>query len=688
MEGKGIKYLFYSSAAILLVIMLIASRNAGISCDEILHYDHSVAVLNYFSSHGADTSALNTPETNLKFYGQSYDNIVTILTRLFHVEDVYRFRNLMSSLMGWLTILVTALFAVWLRNYKTGLITILLFAASPTFFGHSLNNLKDVPFAFAYIWGIWYILRFISKSGKVQLSTSILLTLSIAFCISIRAGGLILVCYLFLFFVASYVYKYFESGKVNTREIIRKTAWISAMSLIAVLLSTILWPYALQDPLRNILDSYKVMAHYPLTFRQIFEGKFEWSDFMPWYYLLKSMAITIPVIVLSGFFIFFIFTKKVISDRKILLYSFLVFSIIFPLVFVIFEKSNLYSSWRQFLFVYPGIVLLASAGLSFLIESLRSRYLRIGVAAIIAVLALLPAKFMIKNHPYEYIYYNELAGGLKGAYGNYETDYYYLSQTEASEWLLKYLKAKKIDGKIRVSATYSVEWMFRDNPQVETSWFRFEERSMHDWDYAIVVNRYIPPYQLKNKIWPPADALHIIYAEGVPLCAVIERKTKDDFYGYEALVSGRFSEASEYLRKAVDKNGTDEMIFYNFAAALYKNGDQDGADSSLKKCLELNPDFELALMYLGNIAREKRRIEEASAYYERVIHVNRKYFEAYVSLAELRAVNNVQAARKLLRECLLLNPGFKPAIIALGDTYSKSDTEIARKYYEQAKTVN
>ena len=63
--------------------MLLLSKNAGISCDEVLHYDHSVAVYNYFATHGEDQSALNTPVTNLKYYGQSYDNIVTILAKWF-----------------------------------------------------------------------------------------------------------------------------------------------------------------------------------------------------------------------------------------------------------------------------------------------------------------------------------------------------------------------------------------------------------------------------------------------------------------------------------------------------------------------------------------------------------------------------------------------------------------------------
>jgi hypothetical protein len=158
MKERTLKYIFFGSAFILFLIMLYASSDAGISCDEILHYDHSVAVFNYFASGGTDKAALNTPVTNLKYYGQAYDNVVTIITRLLRVEDVYFFRNLMSSIMGWCTVMMTALFAVWFRNYRTGILVIFLFAVTPAFMGHSYNNLKDIPFAFAYIAGIFFIL--------------------------------------------------------------------------------------------------------------------------------------------------------------------------------------------------------------------------------------------------------------------------------------------------------------------------------------------------------------------------------------------------------------------------------------------------------------------------------------------------------------------------------------------------
>jgi tetratricopeptide (TPR) repeat protein len=103
--------------------------------------------------------------------------------------------------------------------------------------------------------------------------------------------------------------------------------------------------------------------------------------------------------------------------------------------------------------------------------------------------------------------------------------------------------------------------------------------------------------------------------------------------------------------------------------------------------LEINPDFELILMYLGNIARSQQRRDEAISYYQRVIEADKKYFEAYVGISELLMDKDVKKAREILTACLNLNPRYKPAIIALADTFRNSDPDIAKKYDELAKTI-
>jgi tetratricopeptide (TPR) repeat protein len=685
---KWLKYLFLSCAIVILGLMLLMSRDAGVTCDEVLHYNQSVYVYNYFATSGKDQSALNTPVTHLQYYGQSYDNLVTILIRWFNIDDVYGFRHIMSTIAGWLTIVITALFAVWISGYGCGIIVLILFAVSPTFLGHAQNNLKDIPFALGYIAGVYFILRYLFSDSSNLKRNSVLLILSTAFCISIRAGGLILICYLFFFLLLHRGFKYFKERRMDLQEMRKKILGAGIISVISYFLSIVLWPYALQNPLVNPWKSYLVMLQFPDTFRQVFNGISEWSDFMPWYYLPEYMAITIPIVVLSGVILFFLFAKRIFASDKSFIYLVLIFIVFFPVIFVIIEKSNLYSGWRQFLFIYPGIILLASIGFFQLFQFIRSRYMSWALIALLFVLSINPLRFMILNPEYSYIYYNQMVGGLKGAYGRFETDYYYVSLREASEWLLKFLETEKNEAPVKVSANFSVSWYFRNHPEIQNDYLRYEERSQHDWDYAIMTNRYIPVYQLINKIWPPENAIKVIYADSVPVCAILQRKSRNDLLAFQELESGRTKEALNHFEQALKFNDGDELFYYNFATALYDDGQYERADSALKKSLEFNPDFDLALMYLGNISAFRGKAGEAAAYYKKVIKVNRKYFEAYVELSKLFLKSDVVKARVLLHECLSINSRFKPAIVALADTYRISDPEKAKKYDDMAKRIN
>ena len=284
----------------------------------------------------------------------------------------------MSSIAGWLVIFITALFAIWLTDYKAGIFVLIMFAVSPTFIGHTQNNLKDIPFALAYIAGTFFIIKFVISGRKNSLTDIIFLTAGIAFSISIRAGGLLLICYLFFFFFIFYLYKYLQGNKIDLIEIRRKFFWICCITIVSWFLSILLWPFALHGPVKNVIESYHVMAHFPSTFRQIFEGKVEWSDFMPWYYIPKSMLITIPIITLAGLLLFILFSGFKFKCEKTILYGFVILTVLFPLVFVIYEKSNLYSSWRQFLFIYPGIILLASTGFYHFAEYLKRQISEMG----------------------------------------------------------------------------------------------------------------------------------------------------------------------------------------------------------------------------------------------------------------------------------------------------------------------
>jgi len=675
MKENVLKYIFLTLSFLLLVILVIQSRDAGISCDEVLHYEHSLDVYDYFASRGADQSALNTPESNLKYYGQSYDNIVTIVTKWLGIEDVYTFRNMASALAGWLVIVITALFAAWLSGYGTAIIVVVLFAISPTFIGHSYNNLKDIPFALGYIASIYFSLRLVFTNGRLKPADIAGSVLSLAFAISIRSGGLLLICYLYTFLIIRVLLVFLKKDASSWNYLVRLVLVTILISGSAYFLSLLLWPFGLEDPLGSVISSYRIMAHYPLTFRQIFEGTNQWSDFMPWYYLPKSMVITIPIVVITGLLLSFVALRRINRLHMVLIY----FTLVFPVIFVILQMSNLYSSWRQFLFLYPVIILLSATGFHEILRIVRGKIYRAASVIVFLLLLIHPVRYIIENHPYEYIYYNQLTGGLKGAHTRYETDYYFTGQTEAARWLKDYLRKNDIDSAI-VAATFSVDWHFRDSKGIKTEYLRNEERSMHDWDYAIITNRYIPLHQLSTGLWPPDEAIYIVHADSVPLCAVLKRKTKDDLYGYRALESGGFDEAISLFKRALAVNDNDEMIFYNFARALYSSGNKSEGDSVLMEGLKLNPDFELILKYLGNIAAYEGRNDEAIKYYSEVIRLNIKSYDTYVKLASVTAGHNRDEAINILRGCLKINPAFTPAIKALADIYRDTDPGRAADY--------
>jgi len=672
--------IFEFVAGLLFIFMLLTTKEAGISGDEDLHYHQSVAVYNYFATHGADQSALNTPATHLKYYGQSFDNITTILIRWFKIDDIYTFRHQMNALAGWLCILLAAMLAVWLSGYGAGILTLFLFALSPSFLGHAQNNLKDIPFALAYLAGTLFLLKWLFAEKRTWRNT-LPLILSIAFCISIRPGGLLLACYLLLFVAIMEFKTYRETSAINTGFLPNQALAIGIILLGSYFLGILLWPYVLQNPVSGFWKSYQVMTQFPTTIRQIFEGRLEWSDWMPWYYLPKLMLITIPLLVWAGILAFFTVAGKAVKQDG-LKYAMLIFTILFPIVFVIYEKSNLYGSWRHFLFVYPAMVVLAAIGLRHLFLKISTRIMII----VVLVLAIHPFTFLVRNPPYYYLYYNQLVGGLKGAYGNYETDYYYHSIREGSEWLINYLKENHPGDSLKVATNFPADWFYRNENKLKARYLPWNDRSQHDWDYFVVANSYISPVLQKNKNWPPKNALKIIEVDGVPICAVVKRESKADFLGYTASRQHLSEEAIKYFEEALQKECQDEIIFFNFASVCYSKGDKAKAMSLLQKGLEINPECDRILMFRANILAENGEHDKAAEAYKQLIGINRKYFDAYPALAKiLIGKKELKKARELLKRCLTMNPGYKAAYAALADSYRDTNPEIAGKYDELAK---
>ena len=66
---------FVASLVFAAVLLAFLAPRAAVNVDEQLHYPHAKKVVNWYFTGGADKSCLDTPVTNLKYYGQSVDNL-------------------------------------------------------------------------------------------------------------------------------------------------------------------------------------------------------------------------------------------------------------------------------------------------------------------------------------------------------------------------------------------------------------------------------------------------------------------------------------------------------------------------------------------------------------------------------------------------------------------------------------
>lgn len=683
------KKIFYALAGIFLVLMPLLSLNSGISGDEeTFHYPHGKNVFNYYATLGKDTTCLHYERSALHMYGPFFDLVTVAVIKTFHAEDEYKVRHVLNSLTGWAAILFAGLIAVMLAGWRAGIITMLFMFLSPRFLGHSFNNPKDIPFAAAYIYTIYAIIRFLKYYPAHKIKYAWPIALGIGLTIGVRVGGILLAFY-FMFFVGM---QYLLTHQIKTwlkdenlKKLGIKLLYATGISIAGYIIGVILWPYAHEAPIQKTIEAMKFMESYATSLRQIFEGKTIWSDKVPPYYLPKYIFMTIPEFIMLGLICFFALYKKLKKENNTWYFT-LLFVSIFPVLYIILKGSNVYGGWRHVSFIYPGLVILAAIGINSLIDTFRNKYLQWGVLAIVAVLAFLPLRHIIANHPLEYIYYNTVSGGVNKAYGKYEMDYYYHSLKPGSEWLIenKINTANIPEGeKIIVATNLSniTNYYFRNlKDKVQIIYIRYYERGNKDWDYAVLANSYINPYQLKRKIWPPANTIHTIDVDGKPMCAILERKDKNDYLGFRSMNEGNATQAIDYFNKAIRADSKYELVYFNLASVYMNQQQFDEVIKNARSCLKYHPGYNRALSLLGMAYLNKGEQENAMQVFRRNMKLNPKDVASYYYAGVIYAgSNDFKTAIGYLEKAMEVNGRYKPTYYLLARIYQMQGNEQAAK---------
>ena len=472
---------------------------------------------------------------------------------------------------------------------------------------------------------LFVVVLMIKDAPKFNPLTLAMLALSLALAVSNRIGGLIAVGYMGLWGLL-WLIRYGKSvGGATIGKTIVAALMVCALGFFGGLL---LWPYALQSPIHNSIESFKLMSQFDVQLRQLFEGSMVMSSSLPWYYTPKFMLMTIPLAVIVGWLMypFFGAFKRDRRIESIMVY----FCFLFPVIWIVVTGANVYGGWRHSLFAYPPMAVAAGLGFDAFAEwagrksgKRKAENGKRGVAWVELVCSLVPvcllvppALHTVRNHPYEYVYFNKLAGGVKNAFGHYELDYYYHSMREATEWVVANA-APKSDGEKTIVGSWHIEstkyFLRNDTSRFETRFVRWAQRYEFDWDYLVFPLTGVSGDYLLGNNFPPKDCVHTVDVDGMPIAVVLKRATKDDYYAMQQLKAGNVDSAIVLFGKALEVNPVNETALSNLANISLQQGKTDEAADYCNRILAVDPSNPQAGQMLVYAYLNSGRQQEAAA---------------------------------------------------------------------------
>jgi hypothetical protein len=438
----------------LLVLVLRVFGDYGITWDEGPHYRYGDLIGDYYLSGLHNLGALEF-RTNY-YYGGGYDLLAAGFRRLAWPLANADAAHLLGGLVGVLGVIGTWRLGRRLAGPFAGLVAALLLATNPVYFGHMFNNPKDLPFAVAYIWALDALIAVIAALPRPRRAQWLALTLAFGAAMSVRIAGVLLLCYLGLALAlyAAHQGKMRRSLDAAVAYLVRLGSRGLAVAAGAWAVMLLAWPWAQQDPLRRPFVTLTHMSSYSLHRRRMpFAGEDILNTRIGWDYLPTYFGYQLPELVLLAGLLgsavaLFVLLRRGQQHRYLVpALALLTLGIAtwLPPIYAIVKGSILYDGYRHFLFVVPPLTVIAALAIDLAAARLRARFGEAGPIVItiaVAASCLDLIATMHRLHPHEYVYFNRLIGGLGGAQGNYDTDYYGNTFKEALGGLQRYLWRK------------------------------------------------------------------------------------------------------------------------------------------------------------------------------------------------------------------------------------------------------
>lgn len=697
-ENPFYKRIFFGLFAVVTFILLVLSIGSGVNADDAYQVDYADKLYKFYTSFGSDKNAINIPKGTMHYYGGFFDTFTEIINRIlgFSPENVgyYNVRHLVNALLGALAMLFTSLIVRDIAGWRAAILTLVFMALSPRFLGDALMNPKDIPFAMGTVMALFFLLRLFRAMPTPSWKTALGAALGIGIALGTRAGGLLLVGYCFLFAAIDLLlkdgFKGFLSKKATTYLL-----WAGGTALLGYVIGVFFWPFALANPIKHPIEALTQFEKLNVKIKVLYEGANILSSRTPWHYVINWMSRTIPIFTLIGLPLAAVFSVSFIRKHGILPVFVLFFTAIFPIFYVIYRDSVLHDGWRHLTFVYPSIAALAALAWVSVADLVKNtKWGEYGVYGFLGILCVLPIRFMAANHTFPYIYFNELVGGMKGNFGQYETDYWGTSVKQGVEWLEQQgiLKENRLDTiTIASSFNWNVQrYVNKYGGKVRVKYVKYERRYDEKWDYALFPSRFVKAVQFTHGNFPEkGKTIHTIDADGVPILAIMQDTDNNTFLGAKASKEKKYAEATTLLTAETTQYPENDLAWLEMANNYMAMDSLSLMLPPLNKSIAKNPENSVAQNLLGLYYIKTNRPDKAMEQFELVRYLTPEspvpYYYVGLLLADKK---EYKEALRNLERAVQINPKFKEAYQVAAQIYNETgNKEQAQKFIQKAESI-
>jgi 4-amino-4-deoxy-L-arabinose transferase-like glycosyltransferase len=431
--------------AAVAIVAILTFRHYGLGWDDYTHAEYGGLLLRLYESGFSDQRALSF--VNLYAYGGGFDMLAALVAKILPF-DLFETRRLVGAAVGIVGLFITWRIARRLGGPVADFLAVALLSACPLYYGHMFINPKDVPFAVAMALLALGLVRAFDEYPTPSVATIALVGIGFGLSFGSRVMGALAVVPAGAALALILAVDVRKDARAALGRAGRFLLRLLPALLVAYAAMALVWPWSVVSPLNPLRALFYFSQFFEKPWKELFDGAIVAVTDMPRSYVPTLFLLKAPVIFVAlglagalGALVAAANAATPTGRRAGLL--FLAVSALFPIAYVVLTRPAGYNGIRHFVFLLPPFAVLGGlAGAWLIVRSMRlSRAAAGGVAALILAGLIEPVVAIVKLHPYEYTYFNPLAGGVQAAEGRFMLDYWGLASKEAAQGLRAKLAA-------------------------------------------------------------------------------------------------------------------------------------------------------------------------------------------------------------------------------------------------------